>query len=292
MSKLPCTTPGPPNLVSSIKLYCEKWWKCDRRRRRQYLHKVSWPPARGSLLHIQIVWRKWGKISEEIPELLDIDSCRHSHKTLNTSTCLLSTVYCFLHLPPALEPQLIWLFMWSSKRHFSAVNQKPAAVSRMFSAWIKDPVLWAGEAVHRQTQIGKFAGNLGQNMWLILILLSSKTGEIDCPAAGPRDTAGARLSPAVRCRPVRDVWFLQTCTWCLIFHIHTRKPEAGFPGMHVQKLSPMAKTKRNLFDKESVSANMKSWSLVKHGLHVWSEVSWWWSAEQCLPPSLTHRGMN
>ena len=163
---------------------------------------------RGSLLQIQIVWRKWGKISEEIPELLDIDSWRHSHKTLNMSTCLLSTLHCFLQLPPALEPELIWLFMWSSKRHFSAVNQKPAAVSRIFSAWIKDPVQWAWEVVHRQTQIGKFAENLGQNMWLlILILLSSKTGEIDCPAAGPRDTDGADDS---RCRPVCDVWFLQT----------------------------------------------------------------------------------
>ena len=92
MSKLSSTTPSPPNLVSSIKLYREKWWKCDTRRRRQYLHKVSWPPARDSLLQIQIVWRKWGKISEEIPELLDIDSWRHSHKTLNMSTCLLSTL--------------------------------------------------------------------------------------------------------------------------------------------------------------------------------------------------------
>ena len=137
------------------------------------------------------------------------DSWTSRHRQLQTFSqdteyVYLSTFHPAMFSP--LEPQLIWLFMWSSKRHFSAVNQKPAAVSRMFSAWIKDPVLWAGEAVHRQTQIGKFAGNLGQNMWLILILLSSKTGEIDCPAAGPRDTAGARLSPAViRCRPVQDV---------------------------------------------------------------------------------------
>ena len=283
MSKLPCTTPGPPNLVSSIKLYREKWWKCDRRRRRQYLHKVSWPPARGSLLHIQIVGRKWGKISEEIPELLDIDSWRHSHKTLNTSTCLLSTVYCFLHLPPALEPQLIWLFMWSSKRHFSAVNQKPAAVSRMFSAWIKDPVLWAGEAVHRQTQIGKFAGNLGQNMWLILILLSSKTGEIDCPAAGPRDTAGARLSPAViRCRPVRDVWYF-------IFTLASQK--LGFLGcmckscLQWQKQREIFLTKRvsvQIWKVEALS-NMAYMSGQKSAgdgapsnvfLHPWLTVEW------------------
>ena len=144
MSKLSSTTPGPPNLVSSIKLYREKWWKCDRRRRRQYLHKVSWPPARGSLLHIQIVGRKWGKISEEIPELLDIDSWRHSHKTLNTSTCLLSTLRCFLHLPPALEPQLIWIIYVKQQEAFLrrkseasssvanvlSLNKGPGAVSR------------------------------------------------------------------------------------------------------------------------------------------------------------------
>ena len=145
MSKLSSTTPSPPNLVSSIKLYREKWWKCDTRRRRQYLHKVSWPPApaRGSLLQIQIVWRKWGKISEEIPELLDIDSWRHSHKTLNMSTCLLSTLHCFLQLPPALEPQLNLIIYVkqqeaflrrkseasSSVANFLSLNKGPGAVS-------------------------------------------------------------------------------------------------------------------------------------------------------------------
>ena len=213
MSKLSSTTPSPPNLVSSIKLYREKWWKCDTRRRRQYLHKVSWPPAPGT-----------GQLApdpdsvKKVGENIRGDSWTSRHRQLETfsqdteyvyfTTCLLSTLHCFLQLPPALEPQLIWLFMWSSKRRFSAVNQKPAAVSRIFSAWIKDPVQWAWEVVHhRETQIGKFAENLGQNMWLILILLSSKTGEIDCPAAGPRDTDGADDS---RCRPVGDVWFLQT----------------------------------------------------------------------------------
>ena len=223
MSKLSSTTPSPPNLVSSIKLYREKWWKCDTRRRRQYLHKVSLTTATGQLAPDPDSVKKVG-------ENIRGDSWTSRHRQLETFSqdteyVYLSTFHPALFSPAApctgatvsliiyVEQQEAFLRRKSeassSVANFLSLNKGPGAVSN-----------WAWEAVHRETQIGKFAENLGQNMWLILILLSSKTGEIDCPAAGPRDTDGADDS---RCRPVGDVWFLQTSkgtrqTKCSKFH--------------------------------------------------------------------------